>query len=189
MKVVNRINTADANSQYINNVISSLSESHPMGLTVIQYIGDNGAKPGYRTMEKHNISNMNTVLVTDHFEIYEKLKKEAAADDTVVYGTVEDAKVYIKYSHVLIIDGNLTIQVNSEKLDFSEHKIYLTDIDDNNSLDAKIYKKFLSDNHIDKYIFDSQTIEKLIRETNCIIPSHLIFHHSFTDNFSFRFNI
>lgn len=189
MKVVNRINTADANSQYINNVISSLSESHPMGLTVIQYIGDNGVKPGYRTMEKHNISNMNTVLVTDHFEIYEKLKKEAAADDTVVYGTVEDAKVYIKYSHVLIIDGNLTIQVNSEKLDFSEHKIYLKDIDDNNSLDAKIYKKFLSDNHIDKYIFDSQTIEKLIRETNCIIPSHLIFHHSFTDNFSFRFNI
>ncbi|MDO5360106.1 MAG: hypothetical protein Q4E92_04980, partial [Jeotgalicoccus sp.] len=93
MKVVNRINTADANSQYINNVISSLSESHPMGLTVIQYIGDNGVKPGYRTMEKHNISNMNTVLVTDDFEIYEKLKKEAAADDTVVYGTVEDAKV------------------------------------------------------------------------------------------------
>lgn len=189
MKVVNRINTADANSQYINNVISSLSETRPVGLTVIQYVGDIRFKPAYSTVEKSSISNMNTVLVTNHFDIYEELKKQTVDDDAVIYGTVEDAKVYIKYSHVLIIDGSLTIKFQNEKLNFKEDKIYLTDIDDNHSLDAKIYKKFLLDNHIDKYNFDSHTIEKLIRETNCIIPSHLIFHHSFTDNFSFRFNI
>lgn len=189
MKVVNRINTADANSQYINNVISSLSETPPAGLTLIQYVGDTRHKPAYSTVEKSSISNMNVVLVTNQSAIFEELKKQYAADVTVIYGTVEDAKVYIKYSHVLIIDGSLTVTFNSEMLDFDEDKIYLTDINDNHSLDAKIYKKFLSDNHIDKYNFDSHTVEKLIRETNCIIPSHLIFHHNFTENFSFRFNI
>lgn len=188
MKVVNRINTADANSQYINSVISSLSELHPAGLTVIKYISKHAAKAEHSPAEK-SLNNMNFVLVTDNLYAYDELKKTSDDNTTVVYGTVEDAKVYIKYSHVIIIDENLTVKFHHDELDFSEDKIYLTDIDGNDSLDAKIYKNFLSDNHIDKYNFDSPIIEKLIRETNCIIPSHLIFHHSFTDNFSFRFNI
>lgn len=188
MKVVNRINTADANSQYINSVVSSLSELHPAGLTVIKYISEHAAKAEHSPAEK-SLNNMNFVLVTDNLYAYDELKKTSDDNTTVVHGTVEDAKVYIKYSHVIIIDENLTVKFHHDELDFSEDKIYLTDIDGNDSLDAKIYKNFLSDNHIDKYNFDSPIIEKLIRETNCIIPSHLIFHHSFTDNFSFRFNI
>ena len=189
MKVINRINTADANSQYINNVISSLSETHPAGLTVIQYISDITAAENFSKPVTDGISNTNTVLAADKPEIYEILKRQMDDDTTSVFGTVEDAKVYIKYSHVLIIDGNLSVNFSGNIPDFSNNKIYLIDIADNDSLDAKIYKKFLTDNHIDEYSFESHTIEKLIRETNCIIPSHLIFHHSFSDNFSFRFNI
>ena len=189
MKVVNRINTADANSQYINNVISSLSETRPAGLTVIQYISDAASAESFSKPATVGMENMNTVLAADKHEVYEILKAQAAGATAVVFGTVEDAKVYIKYSHVLIIDGSLTVEFNGSIPEFDNDKIYLTDIADNDALDAKIYKKFLADNHIDEYSFESHTIEKLIREANCIIPSDLIFHHSFSYNFSFRFNI
>lgn len=189
MKVVNRINTADANSQYINNVISSMSETHPAGLTIIQYISDIGTAKASVNTSLTEVPNMNTVVVADQYEIYETLKAGSDSSTTVLYGTVEDAKVYIKYSHVLIIDSALSVNFNGKMPDFSNDKIYLTNIADNDSLDAKIYKKFLRDNHIDAYSFEAHTIEKLIRETNCIVPSHLIFHHSFSDHFSFRFNV
>ena len=150
MKVINRINTADANSQYINNVISSLSETHPAGLTVIQYISDITAAENFSKPVTDGISNTNTVLAADKPEIYEILKRQMDDDTTSVFGTVEDAKVYIKYSHVLIIDDNLSVNFSGNIPDFSNNKIYLIDIADNDSLDAKIYKKFLTDNHIDE---------------------------------------
>lgn len=187
MKLVNRINTADANSQYINKVISTLSQSRPVGLTVIQYISD--------IHEAENVqpaaadANMNVVIAADSREVYELVQKRADERTTAVFGTVEDAKMYIKYSHVLITGGSLTVKFNGGIPDLLSNRLYLTDIRDNDALDAKIYRKFLADNNIDEYNFDSHTVEKLIREANCIIPSDLIFHHSFSDNFSFRFNI
>ncbi|SDJ69465.1 hypothetical protein SAMN05216187_10224 [Jeotgalicoccus aerolatus] len=189
MKVINRINTADANSQYINNIISSLSETHPVGLTVIQFVSQSVKTALDSASSLSGITNINIVYVTGKPEIYNALKVDKNDRDTVVYGSIEDAKIYIKYSHVIIINENLALQFKKGTLDFNNEKIYLTDISNNNSLDAKIYKKFIDEISLEFNQFNPETTEKIIRETNCIIPANLIFHHTFTDHFSFKFNI
>lgn len=189
MKVVNRINTADANSQYINNVISSLSDRHPEGLTIIQEVFESAVNARINLANTKELENINIVIATVNKNIYKELQPEIGADDFLINGTAEDAKIYIKYSHVIIIDENLNMKFSSEQLNFRDDEIYLVDLLDNESLDAKIYTKFLTDNNIEIQSPDAYTIEKLIREANCIIPTQLVFQHRFTVKFSFRFNI
>src|SRR5699024_7879276 len=80
------------------------------------------------------ITNINIVYVTGKPEIYNALKVDKNDRDTVVYGSIEDAKIYIKYSHVIIINENLALQFKKGTLDFNNEKIYLTDISNNNLL-------------------------------------------------------
>ena len=158
MKVVNRINTADANSQYINKVISSLSESHPSGLTVIQYVSDSAEKALENTRNLKRISNVNVIYVTESTGNYEILLQEADAQNTVILGSIEEAKVYIKYSHVIILDDHLTLDINIETLQLDHNNFYLTNIGGNNSIDASIYQQFLNDELTESIDYTPETV-------------------------------
>ena len=190
MELVNRVNVQDANSEYINSVISSLSHKHKQGLTIIQEVVSNTNFALKNLEQVAGRSDLEMILVTSDDRVYESLNSHCKADNQLVLkGNVEDAKVYIGLSHVLILDESLSLKLGDEAFRLEVDKLYLIDVDNNESVDAKIYQKFLSDNHIEDYKFDGFTIDKIIKETNCLIPSDLIFYHEFSENFTFRFNV
>ena len=190
MELVNRINVQDANSEYINSVISSLSNKHEQGLTIIQEVVSTTkhALDNLKSVEER--TNIEIIIVTEDESVYETLNSHCKYDNQhVLNGNIEDAKVYIGLSHVLIIDETLSLELGEGTFLLEENKLYLVDIVNNDTVDAKIYQKFLVDNHIEDYQFDGSTVDKIIKETNCLIPSDLIFYHDFNQNFTFRFNI
>src|SRR5699024_12691426 len=107
MELVNKINIVDANSDYINNVISSLTQNRPEGLTIIQkvdYFNDNVAS---NIKQLETAKNIELILCTSDSDTYTELSKKENEKIYVLQGDIEDAKLYIKYSHVLLLDDQI----------------------------------------------------------------------------------
>ena len=188
MELVNKINIVDANSDYINNVISSLTQNRPEGLTIIQkvdYFNDNVAS---NIKQLETAKNIELILCTSDSDTYTELSKKENEKIYVLQGEIEDAKLYIKYSHVLLLDDRLSLQIDDEML-YEDNVIYLAKVSDNKSIDGQIYKQYFKDVTINETQFDANSVEKFVREAVCVIPSKLIFHHKFNQSFSFRINI
>lgn len=190
MKVANRVNISDANSLYINKTLSSLEKQHQSGLTIIQQINEitDCVRENIITINKN--TNINLILVSINEQIFNELCENRSDRIKVIKGTIEEAKLHINYSHVLIIDDSLKVLIeNAKDIEFKEDELYLINLTNNESIDAKIYRNFLAQNNLSDKEIDSYVVDKLIRETNCIIPTRLIFQHSHSNIFSFRFNI
>lgn len=188
MDLVNKVNIRDVNSDYINNVISSLTQNHPEGLTIIQAVNNFNNNVSSMIKQILTIKNAEIILCTTNDVVYQELVGKQNDKIHVLKGSVEDAKLYIKYSHVLLLNDSLSVRIDQE-MTLENKTIYLTKLSKNMSVDARLYKQFYKEAEDDDINVDTNSIDKFVREAVCIIPSKLIFHHEFKESLSFRMNI
>lgn len=187
MKIDFKINMQDVNSDYINREIEEFSQTHAPGLSVIQQV-DTWHDSVTNNIEHFSNSNKQLIIVTSNDEVYEKIP---VRDYIVpVKGTVEDAKLYVNFSHFIIIAAHQKISIDALDVSWQNQDIILCDFKDIDSVDSKIYKYFYDGFDIpEAETAGFELYDKLVKENAVLLPSNKLFVHEFNDRLSFRMNI
>lgn len=186
MKIDFKINMQDVNSDYINREIEAFGATHPSGLSVIQSVDVWHDSVDYN-IDHFSNSDKQLIIVTQNDEVYDRIPD---LDYIIpVRGTVEDAKLHVKFSHFIILAGHQRINFDCLDVTWQKQDIILCDLENTDSVDGRIYKHFYDTfEHLEDEtgygIYD-----KLVKENTLLLPSKKLFVHEFSDKLSFRMNI
>ncbi|WP_411843690.1 hypothetical protein [Salinicoccus sp. HZC-1] len=187
MKIDFKINMQDVNSDYVNRELEEFAATHPPGVSVIQAV-DMWHESVEYNIEHFQNSNKQLIIVTQNDAVYEKIPAHAFI--TPVKGTVEDAKLYVNFSHFIILSEHQKISFDDFEVSWQKSDIILCDFEDIDSVDSKIYKYFHT--HFDAAEAHGSGpgfYDKLVKENTVLLPSGKLFVHEFNGKLSFRMNI
>ncbi|WP_017548086.1 hypothetical protein [Salinicoccus carnicancri] len=184
MKIDFKINMQDVNSDYINKEIEAFGAPLPPGVSVIQQVD------GWNASLAHNVSRASGDVQLIVASTDDEVLAGVPADDNVipVKGTVEDAKLYVKFSHFIILDGHQTLRFEDGGTEWKQTDIILCGLSDPKSVDGKIYRHFHQTFDRRETADDFGVYDKLIRENTLLLPSRKLFVHEFDRTLSFRMN-
>ncbi|HIW12467.1 MAG TPA: hypothetical protein H9891_04830 [Candidatus Salinicoccus stercoripullorum] len=185
MKIDFKINMQDVNSDYINKEIDAFAADLPPGVSVIQ-----NADRWNESLE-HNIGQAagDIQLIVASYD--DSVLAGVPGHDNIipVRGTVEDAKLHVKFSHFIILDDHQTIRFGSGHAEWKQTDIIMCGLEGAESADGRIYRHFLETSGRPEADDAPRFYENLIRENTVLIPSRKLFVHEFNHALSFRMNI
>src|SRR5699024_6207421 len=185
MKIDFKVNMQDVNSDYINNEIEAFGALRPPVVSDIQHVD------GWNAALSHNLSGVSGDIQLIVASTDDKVLADVPVNDNViaVKGTVEDAKLYVKFSHFIILDGHQTICFEAGHTEWKQTDIILGGVSEAKSVDGKIYRHFHQTFDRMEAMDDVGVYDKLIRENTLLLPSRKLFVHEFDQTLSFRMNI
>ncbi len=186
MKIDFKINMQDVNSDYINKEIEAFSAKHPPGISVIQAV-DAWHGNVDDMIDRFPDAGRQLIIVTSDDAVYDRIPSHSHI--MPVKGTVEDAKLYVKYSHFIILAGHQKLRLDGQDTSWQKQDIILCSLDSAASVDGRIYKHF--HDTFDRLEGEDGygLYDKLVKENTLLMPSTKLFVHEFTDTLNFRMNI
>ncbi|MFD2830033.1 hypothetical protein [Corticicoccus populi] len=139
---------------------------HSKGVSVIQYTDRMDTEIITRTDVQH-------IIVSDNEEIIRHYKER-----TTVLGTIEQAKMYVKYSHYIVLSGSETLHLNDD-FSFGFDDIVLIKIKSPKTVDEKIYDYFYHTFKTDNLTVSD--MDKVI-SNHVLLPSCRMFRHVYQSN-------
>lgn len=156
-----RIKWADIHSPAVHEMLKPLP-AHPIGVSVIQYVSD----PNTAVINDTGIQH---IIVTSSESL-----KETYRTSAFVAESVEAAKLYVKYSHYIVLDHGDVFHPSGD-MDFLHDDIVLLKTK-TKSVDAEIYRHFYHQHTDTLSIYD---IDTLITLPVVLLPSTDMFKHAY----------
>ncbi|SFK81278.1 hypothetical protein [Salinicoccus halodurans] len=186
MKIDFKINMQDVNSDYINKEIEQFGAGHEPGVSVIQ------AVDVWHESVVHNIgqvaSNTQLIVATTDEAVYERIPE--GENLLAVRGTVEDAKLYVKFSHFIILAAHQKIDVDNYDFSWQKQDVILCGFEEARGVDSRIYKHFYDTfDHLEEAGSGYGLYDKLVKENTVLLPSAKLFVHEFSGSLNLRMNI
>lgn len=184
-----RLGVSDVNSDYINSKVAEFKQKRPLGLSIIQWAENVNENVENEINIVRNMPYIQLIIVSRCGTVDSMVQTESSSN--IIYvESIEQAKLYVEYSHYIIIDGKQTISMSHSEFNNWQHTdIILCRLINANSVDGQIYQSFFETFDAEKDIDSLDFFNKVIRENVLLLPTITLFTHTYDKNLPFRVNI